>query len=360
MTTLIINVTKIITHPGASDSSILRGFLFIGLNILKYNKPILTVKELIDLLKSRGLIINDEEYAYKVLSTIGYFRLKVYFIPFYKPNINDTFIDGTIFEEILNLYLFDQELKAILSYYLGNIEIELKSTFNYILLGKEKDYYCYLDLSLYSENPKNLNELKDFFEYIHNHLNKSFSKGEELYIKHFKNVYLINHIPTLIPKVPIWIFLETVTFGMLSKFYEILKVDLKEEISKKYGLTEEVLSSWLHFLSYIRNLIAHYSRLWDKTKELRILPLLPKKDLITKHRIYYFYDSTKINKIPNNNLFCITSIIHYLNSFIPIFKNQRNLKTELNDLFKKYNLSAGNLEKMGFLSDWEHHEIWKK
>ena len=43
----------------------------------------------------------------------------------------------------------------------------------------------------------------------------------------------------------------------------------------EYGLQHLVLKSWLHTLTYVRNLCAHHARLWDKV--LQISPRLPER-----------------------------------------------------------------------------------
>ena len=45
---------------------------------IRFNKPAICVKEQIELLKSRGLIIVDEDFAESILSNITYYRLSAY------------------------------------------------------------------------------------------------------------------------------------------------------------------------------------------------------------------------------------------------------------------------------------------
>ena len=75
------------------------------------NKAI-TLDEQIDLLRSRGMIISDEEKAKEVLFDVGYYRLGFYWFPFEKtyPNKNNRthkFNSGTDFDDAVNLYYFD-------------------------------------------------------------------------------------------------------------------------------------------------------------------------------------------------------------------------------------------------------------
>lgn len=47
-----------------------------------YNKPHLTYQQQIELLKNRGLIVKDEQFAIIKLQHISYYRLSAYFLPF--------------------------------------------------------------------------------------------------------------------------------------------------------------------------------------------------------------------------------------------------------------------------------------
>ncbi|WP_411741468.1 Abi family protein [Pseudomonas sp. BF-RE-29] len=51
----------------------------------------------------------------------------------------------------------------------------------------------------------------------------------------------------------------------------------KKAIASRFNLPFEVLASWLHTLTFIRNCCTHHSRLWNR--ELSIRPSLPKNGL---------------------------------------------------------------------------------
>ena len=76
-----------------------------------YSKPALSFEQQIELLKNRGLSINDEERAKRHLSNVSYYRLSAYMLPYkiMQPNgiVTDYFIKGTIWDDIWNLYKFD-------------------------------------------------------------------------------------------------------------------------------------------------------------------------------------------------------------------------------------------------------------
>ena len=66
-------------------------------------------------LKSRGLVISDEDKAVRYLESIGYYRLSAYMYPFLKvPKETHQYKDGTTFQQVLNLYRFDKKLRMLL------------------------------------------------------------------------------------------------------------------------------------------------------------------------------------------------------------------------------------------------------
>ena len=62
---------------------------------------------------NRGLIINDEPSAERQLSIIGYFRLANYMRPMESDKINHIFKPGSTFENAIDLYYFDKELRTL-------------------------------------------------------------------------------------------------------------------------------------------------------------------------------------------------------------------------------------------------------
>ena len=81
---------------------------------LKQHQPPMTIEEQVENLKSIGLIVDDEEYAKKILNDISYFRLvKAYSINL-KPK-NGNYDKKTTFKEIVNLYIFNANLRQRIS-----------------------------------------------------------------------------------------------------------------------------------------------------------------------------------------------------------------------------------------------------
>ena len=68
--------------------------------------------------QDRGLIIPDLARADRYLSFIGYYRLSAYTIPFQHivatpSTVLHQFKTNTTFDDVLNLYIFDRELRLL-------------------------------------------------------------------------------------------------------------------------------------------------------------------------------------------------------------------------------------------------------
>ena len=65
-------------------------------------------------------------------------------------------------------------------------------------------------------------------------------------------------------------------FGALSQLFSMLNVNDQSEIARRYGVNDwKVFASWLFSLSYLRNLVAHHSRVWNRN--ITSKPKLPKR-----------------------------------------------------------------------------------
>lgn len=137
--------------------------------------------------------------------------------------------------------------------------------------------------------------------------------------------------------------------GTLSKLYKELKPQMAEKaaVAKAMGLNlHNELSSWLESISYVRNIIAHHSRLWNR-------PMLktPISQLINPQ---YPWLNQPLQPVQKNRPFLIISTMIYLcNKVAP--GNQ--IKTKLIGLFQ--NSPNIPLDKIGFINDWENNPLWK-
>ena len=223
-----------------------------------YTKPPLTIEQQLVLLKSRGLIINDENKAKNILNQINYYRMSAYCLPF--ESQRDYFKKDVEFEHIRGLYEFDRCLRFLIDEALEVIEISFRSKIAYAL-SHSYGPFAHEDIKIFFIN-KGFNH-GEWLSKVHQEIERS----KETFIQHYKNTY------KGFPAIPIWMAVEVMSFGSISIMFKNLLNKDKIKISSEYSLNQRIFTSWLHTLSYIRNICAHHSRLWNK--DLSIAMELP-------------------------------------------------------------------------------------
>ena len=107
-----------------------------------YAKEHKTFDEQLQLLKDRNLIIPNDTYALAKLQHINYYRLSAYFLPFQYPKNSENknkFLPNTTFEDIINLYYFDTELRKVIFEAIEVIEIYFRTQISYC---HSKNIWC--------------------------------------------------------------------------------------------------------------------------------------------------------------------------------------------------------------------------
>ena len=117
-------------------------------------KGFLTYDEQINFLKEKkNLEIQDEEYAKKILFKVGYFPLINGYKESYKNPVTNQFQNGTTFEDIYELYQFDNDLRSVFIKYILIAERNIKSSLAYhfcLIYGDTQNDYldiCHYDYS---------------------------------------------------------------------------------------------------------------------------------------------------------------------------------------------------------------------
>ena len=212
-----------------------------------------TYQEQIGILKARGCIIPDEDFCLKILQSVNYYRLSAYFLPF--KNADDTFRRGTEFPKIVDIYNFDKALRDILFSAIEEIEIFLRTRLSYF----HAHHYGSTGY-LQAENFSERHNARKFKELIDKEIS---SNHKVLFVKH--------HIEKYGGVFPVWVITELFTFGMLSYFYSDLKTPDKKVLARElYGTVPQNMTSYLRCVTDIRNIVAHYGRLY-----YRIFPAIP-------------------------------------------------------------------------------------
>jgi abortive infection bacteriophage resistance protein len=282
-----------------------------------YNKPPLTYAQQIALMESRGLLVPDNPRAQRYLQEISYYRLSAYCLPY--QQIKDTFNPNTTFDNILDNYLFDRELRIIIFDVIERIEVAIRAQIIYQLAHK---YGSHWQDRQEIFNPSYLNNagvIVDVFEETQKIIKDNCNaKHPEVFIKH----YITNYVSPSNP--PSWMSIELLTIGQLSRLFTAIKDNKdRKDIAAFFGLHHTVFTSWLHAITYVRNICAHHSRLWNR--EFAIKP-----EILLKPQKPWMQANFNNN---NDRCFYFLSTLKYL---LGSANPKNHLKNKLTTLIRKY------------------------
>jgi len=305
------------------------------------NKPAYTISEQIALLKQRGMTFRNEAQAHELLKNINYYRLKGYWRDTLIDETQHDFQPGTCFENIMERYDFDRKLRQILFGAIEQIEIAVRTKMIYHLSIAYGGLW-YLNPAWFETNPKMKN---DVLQTTHLHtlddLNKEFYRSQEIFIRNHQNRY---------PGQPAeaWKMLEVASLGTLSKFYKSLKITLPEKgmIAKEMGVNSpHVFSGWLEAIAYLRNIIAHHSRLWCRTMMKR-----PGMQLNNPAGEWFLQPvrQGQIDK-PFSTISCMVYLCKHLNK-------SDGIQQKIIDLIDLY--PNVPIYKLGFFNRWRSEPVW--
>jgi abortive infection bacteriophage resistance protein len=310
-----------------------------------YTKIPLSFQDQITLLKDRDLLIGDEPKALSYLQEISYYRLSAYFLPYQVTK--DKFENNITFDQIIKTYSFDRELRLLVFDCIERIEVAIRTQFIHQMSTHYNDSHWqdnqnHFITPYYNKIGNLVNPFADFQAIISK---AKTARTPETFVRHYINNYSKPANP------PSWMSFELLTMGELSHIYRGLKNNSdKKRVADFFDVHPTVFTSWLHTLTYIRNICAHHSRLWNR--DLAIEPeklLKPKGNWIDKpfennRRVFYFL--------------CILR-------YMLLRANPGNsMKQKVEKLFKKYPTvpikylgipSDGN----GNLLDWQNEPLWK-
>lgn len=345
-----------------------------------YAKPFLTVPEQIRRLRSRGIDCGDDAYAADVLERYGYYRLSGYWHLYRErpappePQFDedgrevrlDTFVPGANLAHVVALYEFDHGVRVRLGDVLSGIETAFRFYVGHRLgrvdkfahrkpeiLGAMREVEQHLvvrawgALSRRPQSPRAAptKAYREWLEEYDRHERRA--RGD--FVAHFRQKYG--------PHLPIWVATEVMSFGVLSNLYGLMRQSDQEILAARFQVRAAdgrgdrgALGNWLNSLRNVRNICAHYGRVWNRAFDVLLdAPGQARKnddDLLAR----LTDDGTK------NRLYGVLLVMRYLMLSI----EPENIDVvDLVDFIERRSHALGfGMAQLGFPDDWKENPIW--
>lgn len=296
-------------------------------------KRFLTYDEQISFLsEQKQLIIEDQEYAKRILFQTGYFALVNGYKRIFKNPQTNKFQVGVRFEDVYGMYCFDRNLRSILLKYILICEQTIKSSLSYHfcqIYGEDQKAYLNPINYLQSENHSRI--IKKLIQKISAQLNENSSY---YYIRHYVKRY---------QSVPFWVLVNTLTLGQVSKMYSCQKSRVKIQICKDFGeIRENELERMLSIMTKFRNVCAHNDRLFNFKTQDALPDLLIHQMLQIPRRLGRYCCGKE-------DLFAQVIILKMLLQE----EDFEWFYTELKQCFQRHSVYQTILYQMGFPENWK-------
>lgn len=268
--------------------------------------------------------------------------MSAYMLPFKvldaQGKATDIFKASTNWDDVCNLYKFDRKLRLLIFDAIERIEIALRTQIIYQLSHKYGAHWQE-DASLF----KTRTAFLEVNVHIDKYLSHKKSRRTE-FINHYLDVY--DDPPT----PPSWMSIELLYFSHLSKICENLKNRPdRTAIANAFGVpSDDIFCSWLHSISYVRNICAHHARLWNIK-----LAVQPEKFKYNKPDKIWLTD-TEVDAVQSSKLYYVFCVVLFL---LQTVNTNTKFKIHFFELLQKYPIV--NAGAMGFPAGWENHPLWQ-
>lgn len=235
-------------------------------------KSFATHDEQLAILRSRGLVIEDEAAARRVLSRDNYYALiDGYKEPFLErdetknPYGEELYEADTTFSHILALYQFDRKLRLLLLGELLKFERSIKSKLAYRFSERFQEVDSFLDSSNYSLDEIHFHE-RDRITATLNNLIESHRKRHRVRYPELREFYEKHK------NLPLWVLVNFLSLGQITNFYTVIDQDLRTRIAQDFAddagehgvqLTAAELDEILSIAFPFRNKAAHEEVLYS-------------------------------------------------------------------------------------------------
>ncbi len=291
-------------------------------------------------LESKGLTINNRPKAEKFLSFINYHRFKIYIRLFQDQSTPGTYRQDRSFDDGIELYRFDDELRGFAFAIIGRIEVKLRSRLDQVVTSSTNNPFWYLDQNLFHNGFAQKRTVSELAKY--------FQNSRDDYPIHYKSKYYNQSDDSFKQLPPFWGIAELATFGNIKTLYKSINkgafhipgsTNPLDRLAADFGATNlRCLNNWIELINAVRNRCAHHSRIWN---------------------FNFRNPSDIINRLSitprSNRIYLFLAVAHSISANIGLGVD---IKQFMVGLFDKYPISKKYYNSAGFPINWETDPFW--
>lgn len=295
---------------------------------IPFNKSYKSASELVTLLQSRGLFVENVAKAEQYLRTISYYRLSAYLYPLLEmPKSSNHFTKGSSFSKAMTIYRFDKKLRLLLFNEVEKIEIAVRTAIIDECTTAYGNVFWMTDENNFVD--------KDKFHKTLSVIDSELQKTHEVFIIHYKNKYLD-------PYPPAWMLAEIIPLGVLTNIFANLNnLKTKKNVAWRFGLPLPIFNSWLTIVTLTRNSCCHHARVWNRINNIN--PKFPKT----------ISNPWLSSKPDTNRVYYNICIIKFLIDRISPNNDMKGKLLSLLDAYPSIDTGA-----MGFPKGWKEEPLW--
>lgn len=236
-------------------------------DVISECKPFRTYREQVSILESRGMRIEDHERAERELRTLNYYRLSGYWYTMRDvdsdvQNGREFFREGASFDLVMDLYEFDERLRAAILADLAPIELALRALVGHHLGRIDPLIHLRPDaLGHVAKRPSKRNPRQTEYQVWKRRFDQALNKSKEEFAAHYREQYE--------SKVPVWVAVELMDWGMLSNLYRMAPENVREDVAEICRMSAPQMESWIKCLNILRNLAAHHARIFNRGFDIK-------------------------------------------------------------------------------------------
>ncbi|MFD2471419.1 Abi family protein [Amycolatopsis silviterrae] len=295
-------------------------------------KPHCTYEKQLELLKERGMRIDDDAAALALLERAGYYTLSGYSYPFRMTasdgSRTDRFFPGTSITQVRALWEFDHRLRSAAFAAIQHVETYLRALLAY---------------SLGSVDPM-IHRKRELLSIDHPRAYPRWLENLDRKVADSREEFIVHHREKRGGVIPIWVATDVLDWGGLSYLYSFAPSGVREQVAQRFRLSAPQLKSWLRALNIVRNVCAHHGRFYNRYYSLT--PKLPHGD---RDKSFDAIDSAK------GTTFAMLTLMQHLSSHT-VGASMRGLPAVIRTFPRDAGASPG---AMGVPDQWDSYPLWR-